>query len=537
MELPLSAEQPGNAEAKHRARDVFGILLLLYSLILYPLLRADRYYNDDLKRALVGRASWDSNGRPLTTLLMRMLQCYDHAMVDISPLPQIGAVALLAWVGVLLARRYSIGSSWIAALAAFPLGAQPFYLENLSFKFDALSMSLAMLLAVLPILQLREGRRAWWLGVLALFGGLCFYQPAINVYLVFVLVESVMLQLQRVHPSVLTKKFIWRLMQAGVAMLIYYLIVGIHISGWVKHASERIHGWRELPLLLTNFVDFYGYVGNSFNGHWWMYFGPLLVALALFPVVIGIRHALSFRGAQRMPVTVLLCLAAVLMPLAALVAALGPMLLLRQPEIGPRVLMGLGALLAGALVVMQAALRQWHRSPGWAVAAGCMLALGMCVLASACGNAAKAQKSYEERIASSLADNLARLKASRGVQAFLLDGTAGYSPVTAHVIEQLPLVRALVPLYLTSDHSFQTPDFLAFYISGVTNLQAHDHVPAQSLVSSLQARACLTSADVITANYRIYVVGDTALVRLSGPGQSPECVDGDGPGNGSKAQS
>ncbi|WP_238592301.1 hypothetical protein, partial [Staphylococcus aureus] len=53
-----------------------------------------------------------------------------------------------------------------------------------------------------------------------------------------------------------------------------------------------------------------------------------------------------------------------------------------------------------------------------------MLALGMCVLASAYGNAASAQKSYESRIANSLANDLARLKASRGVHAFLLDGTA-----------------------------------------------------------------------------------------------------------------
>jgi len=536
VDLPLSREQSGNAEVRHSARDVFGILLLLYSLILYPLLRADRYYNDDLKRALIGRAGWDSNGRPLTTLLMRMLQCYDHAMVDISPLPQIGAVAILAWAGVLLARRYSIGPSWMAALAAFPLGAQPFYLENLSFKFDALSMSLAMLLAVLPILQLRDGRRAWWLGVLALFGSLCFYQPALNAYLVFVLVEWVTMQLQRVPPSLLAKRLIGRFMQVGTAMLLYYLLVGTHISGWVKHSSERIHGWRELPLPLTHFVDFYDYVGSSFNGHWWMYFGPLLVVLALFPVVIGICHALSFRPTSGTPVALLLCLAAVLTPLAALIAALGPMLLLRQPEIGPRVLMGLGAVLAGALVVMQAALRQWHVSPKWAVAAACMLALGMCILASAYGNAALAQKNYEDRIASSLADDLAQLRVSRGVHAFLLDGTAGYSPVTAHVIEQLPLVRALVPTYLTSAHSVQTPDFLAFYISDVNNLQAHDDVPAQSLVSSLRARACLMPADVITAHYQLYVVGDTVVVRLSGPGQSPKCADGNGAENRPEGQ-
>lgn len=532
MDFPASQQQSSHAEAARdtRDRDVFGILLVLYSLILYPILRADRYYNDDLKRALVGRAGWDSNGRPLTTLIMRMLQCYDHAMVDISPLPQIGAIALLAWIGVLLARRYSIRSSWMAALVAFPLGAQPFYLENLSFKFDALSMSLAMLLAVLPMLRPDDSRRAWWLGVLALWASLCFYQPAINAYLVFVLVEWVFLQLQQAQPSQLAGKLIARFLQIGTAMLLYYLIVGIHVSGWVKHASERIHGWHELPLLLTNFVDFYSYVGASFNGHWWMYFGPLLGVLALFPVVVGIRYALAFRTAQPAPVTVLLGLAALLIPLAALIAALGPMLLLHKPEIGPRVLMGLGALLAGALVAMQAALRQWRGSRRWAAAAACMLSLGMCIQASAYGNAAAAQKDYEGRIAGRLADDLARLKASRGVNAFLLDGTAGYSPVTAHAIAQLPLVRDLVPQYLTSDHSFQAPDFLAFYVSGMTNLQAHDDAASQSLLTSLHTRTCLMPADIITAHYRLYVVGDTAVVRLLTPGESPECVDGKEPG-------
>src|SRR5262249_46718944 len=154
-----------------------------------------RYYNDDLKRALIGRTGWDSNGRPLTTLLMKLLQFYDHALIDISPFTQIGAVAILAWAGVLIARRYAIRSPLVAALVAFPLGAQPFFLENLSYKFDSLSMSLALFLALLPVVALREDRRGWWLGVAALFASLCLYQPAFTAFLIFVLVEVVVAQL------------------------------------------------------------------------------------------------------------------------------------------------------------------------------------------------------------------------------------------------------------------------------------------------------------------------------------------------------
>ena len=73
--------------------------------------------------------------------------------------------------------------------------------------------------------------------------------------------------------------------------------------------------------------------------------------------------------------------------------------------------------------------------------------------------------------------------------------------------------------------------------SGMTHLQAHGAVPAKSLVSSLWARACLMPAAVITAHYRLYVVGDTAMVRLSASGDSPRCVVGNEAGNRPKGKS
>ena len=55
MDFPVSQQQSSHAEAVRdtRDRDVFGILLVLYALILYPILRADRYYNDDLAEYLI----------------------------------------------------------------------------------------------------------------------------------------------------------------------------------------------------------------------------------------------------------------------------------------------------------------------------------------------------------------------------------------------------------------------------------------------------------------------------------------------------
>lgn len=499
-------------QSSGKDRQVFTILLSLYFLVLFPILRADRYYNDDLKRALFGRTGWDSNGRPLTTLLMKLLQCYDHALVDISPLPQIGGIAILAWVGVLIARRYSISSPWIVALLAFPLGAQPFYLENLSYKFDALSMSLALLLALLPIVALRNDRKGWWLGVLSLFASLNLYQPAINAYLVFFILDIVLAQLQEKTPRQVMSELLSRAAQAGLAMLIYQLIVGTHLNGWVKRQSETIHSLRDLPAIKTNFVDFCNYVGASFGQQWWLYFAPILVVIAFFPVVIGIRYALKTRHTQPVAVVAILFIMTLFLPVIALACVLGPMLLLAHPPIAPRVLVGVGALLTAALIVVHAALGRWRRSDKWVLSVACVFALGMCSFASAYGNALGEQKRYEERIAARLADDLADLGAIGSGHSLLLDGAAGYSPITAHVAEQFPLVRSLVPTYISGDDMFHTHIFLLYYIPDMEDLRFKTDAESLKMKSTLLARTCEIPAMRSTQAYNLYVIDGVAVV-------------------------
>lgn len=514
MSLSTATSDPYPSQLQRRDGAVFGMLLALYFLILYPILRANRYFDDDLKRALIGHTGWDSNGRPLTTLLMKLLQCYDSALVDISPLTQMGSIAVLAWIGVLIARRYAIRSPWLAALVTFPLGAQPFYLENLSYKFDALSMSLAMLLALLPILSIGRQRRGWWLGVLSLFGSLNFYQPAINVYLIFVLLDVVLAQLRGEPLREWLTPFLSRVLQVGMTMLAYQLLIGIHIHGWVGRESQKIHSLSELPLVAKNIAGFYRFIGNSFDQQWWAYFLPLLLVLVVFPVAIGIRYAWKRRADHARWVSGALLLASFLLPLVALLCLAGPMLLLLTPEFEPRVLMGVGALLVTGLIAMQAALAQWHGSPRWTLAAGCMLALGACSLASAYGNALGEQKHYEDRIAASLADDLAELKIEKGIRGFLLDGSIGFSPITAHIAESFPMVHSLISPYLAAADEFHTTDFLMYYVDGVDYIGQQTDPASLQAQSGMLARARQTAAVRTTSGYSVRVIDDLAVVTF-----------------------
>jgi len=304
-------------------------------------------------------------------------------------------------------------------------------------------------------------------------------------------------------------------MQAAVSTIVYQFVIGIHIHGWVGRESQKIHSLSELPLVAQNIAGFYRLIGNSFDRQWWTYFLPLLIVLALFPIAISVRYAWKQRIDHVRWIGIALLMTGLLLPIAALLSLAGPMLLLLTPELEPRVLMGVGALLVAGLIVMQAALAQWRRSPHWTVAAGCMLAVGMCSLASAYGNALGEQKNYEDRVAASLADDLADLKASKGIQGFLLDGDIGFSPITKHIAEEFPMLNLLISPYMDSADRFHTTDFLMYYIDGLVNLGRQTDPSSVQAHSDILVRARQTAAIRTASGYSLRVIGSVAVVTLN----------------------
>jgi hypothetical protein len=136
----------------------------------------------------------------------------------------------------------------------------------------------------------------------------------------------------------------------------------------------------------------------------------------------------------------------------------------------------------------------------------------MCSFASAYGNALGEQKRYEERIAARLADDLADVGAIGSGHSLLLDGAAGYSPITAHVAEQFPLVRSLVPTYISGDDMFHTHIFLLYYIPDMEDLRFRTDAESLKMKSTLLARTCEIPAMRSTQAYNLYVIDGVAVV-------------------------
>ncbi len=133
------------------------ILFAVYAVGISAILRADYLYRDDFGRAAFGYKQWDYFSRYLSTALATLVHGGDY-LVDVSPLPQLLAMLVVAVAGVLmlyiLCDRRSFTLWEIAALV--PMGLNPYFLECVSYRFDAPYMAVSVLAAVLPLLLRRD---------------------------------------------------------------------------------------------------------------------------------------------------------------------------------------------------------------------------------------------------------------------------------------------------------------------------------------------------------------------------------------------
>lgn len=515
MDRPIG-EPPVQTPAVPRwNKPLFLAALILNGIVAYCILHADRLYVDDLGRVHSGYTGWTGDGRPLTTLVMQALNM-GTPLTDLTPLPQILAVILLAWCAMLVARKFEIRDTATAMLAAFPLGASPFFLENLSYKFDVLTMVLALTLSLVAVSETPWRGRRMWLGALCLLGTLCLYQPALNAFLVFSVLEFLFLMWRDTAPRELLRQALGRLAQAVTAMIPYKLIAVVVMRNIYASYHAALLRPDQIDDLLNNVLSYWELIREALSqtGAWTLV-SALLVGLSL-ALVFGLRYVVRGWKASGWIGRFGRLALAVLMPPVLALSAMGPLLFLSEAVIVPRVMVGMGALISACLVLLCIVWRAAVSKP-CVRRYGLWLLLGlpaysMLSLAAVYGNAMLAQDRYEHRISASLADdfvNIGERYAARGVKLehYILNGTADYPPVLDLTMKKYPFLQRLVPIYLTAGWGW-VRDLLGQY----DVRQTMDTLPGG--LGAAVSRKCENPPVRITANYKLYVVDSTVVVSF-----------------------
>ena len=423
-------------------------------LIVVPLMLNVPLYFDDLGRSLSGSYGWSEDGRPLADAVSQLLLLGAPRTVLNSPLGLLICVPLMALGSCLLARILQHPRFWGAPLACVFLFGSPYFIENLSYGFDAPQMVLAVLLNLWAAwLTLKRVTVApMLLAVTLVLAGLCLYQPAHAAFWIPVLLALVFPDRTAPDPSpapIRSGPVLLRSLGVLAAALLLYRGVVLPMVQLDAYADnfDAVPGLLAIPGTLVGNLN---QVLARFEADWWdSALAELLLGFVLLTGVVSAR-----RGSASWPEA----LARLLVVPLVLIGSTGAALLLKQAILPPRALIGVGVVFACLALT---ASRGWSASPRgllpgrvaqWTVIA-VVLAMGWGCLSLVYfyGQAHAAQQRMNRNLMVAVVRDLRGGGYGPGdLQQLQIVGRSALAPITRNTLRSYPhlsqMIRPIVPI-------------------------------------------------------------------------------------------
>ena len=403
------------------------ILFVIYLLGILSIIRANFTYNDDVFRSVTGSRGWYDWSRYFSEFSSILVHGNANLM-DISPLPQLLAVLILSISSVFLV--YIIGNKKITLvklLASIPLGLSPFFLECLSYKYDAPYMSLSILASIVPFLFISHKKAFLFCSVVVLLITCMTYQAAVGIYLLIV----IFLNFQDWNSRRKSNKEI--LTFTGIAILAFFLAMLLFKFFLMRSFTYEYASTATYPVsqlfsgILTNLKNYVITVNQDLSTIWKI--GILLVLLFFVTNT-------TVQSSQKKLISFFLSIFVVCV---SFLLSFGMYMFLAIPLFAPRALIGFGVFLA--IICIYAV----SKKPAIVV----VLTLNWClfVFAFSYGNALADQKRYAEFRIGILLHDLSVLYPNRTKEEmrFQLHNSIDYTPAVKNVAKQNPIIKKLVP--------------------------------------------------------------------------------------------
>ena len=432
-----------------QAGKALWILFLVLVVGFSAVLRTNFYYLDDNGRAAFGYKDWDYFGRYLSTAFSTLLHMGNY-LTDIAPLPQLAALLLMAAAGIVLLYVFygrTHFSLWELA-AVVPLALNPYFLECLSFRFDAPYMAVSVLAGILPLVyrQRRTGvyLLASALGILAVCTS---YQAATGIFPIAVIALAL-----RMWNSGKTMKetavFCLKSAAGYLLGLVYFKLVimkpadAVYVSNSLPAAAELI------PNLVENFKTYYGLILTDLKPFW----HGLIGLTAVVYLVLSTAGSRQKKGAA----LILAALSLVLM----LLLCFGIYPVLESTLFSPRAMYGFGVLLTILCVV---------GAEGWGKIPAKLPALALSwvffVFSLTYGNALSLQKDYTEFRIQMVMEDLNDMEVFQSEETVVLrlSGGIGVTPILGHMPQDYNILNRLVPESFAGGDDLSTYRFFGYY--------------------------------------------------------------------------
>lgn len=344
----------------------FLIAFSVYLLGILSLIRADVYYIDDLGRAAIGYKEWDNFSRYISWFLSTPMHM-STTLSDIAPLTQLVAIAFLSFASVILVWSvreiiwknedrlwesseipYKKRLTVLGIIASIPIGLSPYFLEELSFRFDSPYMALSVLFSVIPFVFIHHIKAYIPVSFLCSLGMCMTYQASSGIEIILVSFFA-FLMLNQTNAGI--KK---TLIFVCVSMCCYLLALGVfklfimHPFAHDQASTEMYHLGDLASGVLKNIIVYVGYLWNDFG---WSGIKICFFGLLGFFVLSSIYQARVNKA-----ISALLALSVLAI---GIVFSYGTYLVLVEPLTRPRAFIGIGVFSATISVYVVSAWRGW----------------------------------------------------------------------------------------------------------------------------------------------------------------------------------
>ncbi|EQB9729371.1 glucosyltransferase domain-containing protein [Escherichia coli] len=255
---------------------LFIILLALFS----PILVNSYNYIDDYGRSLYGYNGLDANGRPVAAIILWMTMWFGD-VVDISPIPQIISVALIAasacFLKVSLERHtgYKLG-----ILPAVFIFTAPTYLPMILFKYDSVSMAFSILTAISAFYVLGNNSfKSYALAFVLIILSMLSYQASISIFIILTCYRCIFLSFDKCRSAV--RYIIGSAIISILAIASASLISKHFTSGGYNDTHSRLLSFNHasIDVWLSNSAKYLSMINMSYPMAWIIYAASILYVL------------------------------------------------------------------------------------------------------------------------------------------------------------------------------------------------------------------------------------------------------------------
>ena len=403
----------------------------------FPILTSPVLYGDDMGRSLLGYSLWGGIGRPLADYVMNILS-FGTQMVDMSPLPQILGVVCMALTSAMLCKKIGISNQANAFLISILLIGNPFFLANLSFKFDAFPMCLSVLLAYSAV-HILEQKFYRIFSPLLVVASLSLYQASLPVFMVSAVIVVVYMAVVKANA----KRIGCFILMSVSSLVIGYLIYSTFIASVfltdpysIEHSGITLN----IEKVVSNSILYGELIWQMMNGWQSIAFIILGASSLVSSSLLSYRY---YSDSCRDIASISISLVIIVSPFIFIALSVLPLLLLENPVVTPRVFIGMSMVLASwyALVTLST-----KSSYSWIIASP--VCLFMFVFCYAFSNANKQQFEFEKEIASKIGDDISEMEGSSRLDQIIFFGREPMSPLLRSAYMKFPVMYAFVPQHM-----------------------------------------------------------------------------------------